>query len=56
VDKIIELTYVKCLHIIYNITKKENDEVKLWREALDNISLINIIYKPTSNQFEIISI
>ncbi|CAG8588166.1 8525_t:CDS:2 [Acaulospora morrowiae] len=40
----------------YNDTKKANDEVKLWRETLDGISLVNLVCRPLSNQFEIVGV
>jgi hypothetical protein len=56
VNKIIELIYVECSHIVCSTTKKENDEVKLWRETLNGASFVNIAYKLTNNQFRIIGI
>jgi hypothetical protein len=56
VDKIIELTYVEYSRIVCSTTKKENDEVKLWRETLDGASFVNIACRPTSNQFGIVGI
>ena len=45
------------VHVLYVVLqKKQNDEVKLWRETLDGASFVNIACRPTSNQFGIVGI
>ncbi|CAI2194378.1 2_t:CDS:1, partial [Funneliformis geosporum] len=37
-------------------SKKSDDEVKLWRETLDEASYISILCRPVGNQFGVIGI
>ncbi|CAG8651691.1 24294_t:CDS:2, partial [Racocetra persica] len=54
--KINELAYTECSRVICNDTKKMDDEIKLWREALDGINFVNLACRPLSNQFGIAGI
>ena len=55
-DKIFELIYTESSCIICSETKKEEDDVKLWRETLDGASFISALCRPTGNQFGIVGI
>nr|CAG8631836.1 82_t:CDS:2 [Entrophospora candida] len=55
-EKILELVYTESLHILCNNSKKADDDVKLWREALDGASFISELYRPVGNQFGIVGI
>ncbi|GBB87017.1 hypothetical protein RclHR1_13470013, partial [Rhizophagus clarus] len=55
-DKIFELIYTESSRIICSETKKDDDDVKLWRETLDGASFISALCRPTGNQFGIVGI
>ncbi|RHZ61200.1 hypothetical protein Glove_349g29 [Diversispora epigaea] len=55
-EKNIELLYTESSHVICSNSKKDDDEVKLWRETLDGTSFIGLSCRPTSNQFGIVGI
>ncbi|UZO23463.1 uncharacterized protein OCT59_015803 [Rhizophagus irregularis] len=52
-EKIIELLYTESSRIVCSNSKKSDDEVKLWRETLDEASYISALCRPTGNQFGI---
>ena len=54
--KIFELAYVESSRILCTKSKREDDSVKLWREALDGISFVGVACRPTNNQFGIVGI
>ncbi|RHZ84709.1 hypothetical protein Glove_78g202 [Diversispora epigaea] len=54
--KIFELAYVESSRILCTRSKREDDSVKLWREALDGISFVGVACRPTNNQFGIVGI
>ena len=47
--KIFETAYVESLHVIYTNSKKDDDFIKLWRETQNEISFVNITYRPLNN-------
>jgi hypothetical protein len=55
-DKIFELIYTESSRIICSETKKEEDDVKLWREMLDGASFISALCRPAGNQFGVVGI
>ncbi|CAG8765682.1 17928_t:CDS:2, partial [Rhizophagus irregularis] len=55
-EKIIELLYTESSRIVCSNSKKSDDEVKLWRETLDEASYISALCRPTGNQFGIVGI
>jgi hypothetical protein len=55
-QKIIELMYTESSRIICSTSKKADDDIKLWREALDGASFISALCRPTGNQFGITGI
>jgi hypothetical protein len=56
-DKIdVELIYTESSRIICDNTKKDNDDVKLWRETIDGASSISALCRPAGNQFGIAGI
>ncbi|RHZ47830.1 hypothetical protein Glove_566g52 [Diversispora epigaea] len=54
--RIFELAYVESSRILCTRSKREDDSVKLWREALDGISFVGVACRPTNNQFDIVGI
>ncbi|CAG8564728.1 7562_t:CDS:1 [Funneliformis mosseae] len=54
--KIIELLYTESSRIVCSNSKKSDNEVKLWRETLDEASYISALCRPTENQFGIVGI
>ncbi|CAG8769446.1 hypothetical protein C2G38_684751 [Gigaspora rosea] len=50
--KIVEFMFAECSRIICCNSKKDDDDVKLWRETLDGMSFID----PTGNQFGVVGI
>jgi hypothetical protein len=55
-DKIFELIYTESSRIICSETKKEEDDVKLWRETLDGASFISALCRLARNQFGVVGI
>jgi hypothetical protein len=55
-DKMFELLFGECSHIICDKNKKENDKVKLWREVNDGMYWVQKRHKPSKEQFSIIGI
>ncbi|RHZ48169.1 hypothetical protein Glove_557g24 [Diversispora epigaea] len=55
-EKNIELMYIESSRIVCSNSKKDDDEVKLWRETLDGASFIGLSCKPPSNQFGVVGI
>lgn len=55
-EKVLELIYVESSRIICTNSKKKNDKIKLWREALDGMSFIEALCRPLGNQFGIVGI
>ncbi|CAG8557801.1 2014_t:CDS:2, partial [Dentiscutata heterogama] len=55
-QKVDELVYVECSRVVCTNTKRDDDAVKLWREALDGISYVGKSCRPASNQFGIVGI
>ncbi|CAG8553160.1 5107_t:CDS:2 [Gigaspora margarita] len=55
-EQIIELLYTESSRIICSKSKKNDDEVKLWRETLDGASFIGLSCRPPSNQFGVVGI
>ncbi|CAG8552578.1 3371_t:CDS:2, partial [Scutellospora calospora] len=55
-QKVDELVYVECSRVVCTNTKRDDDAVKLWREALDGISYVGTSCRPASNQFGIVGI
>ncbi|GES80357.1 hypothetical protein GLOIN_2v1776328 [Rhizophagus clarus] len=55
-EKIIELMYTESSRIICSKSKKEDDDVKLWRETLDGASFVSALCRPAGNQFGIVGI
>jgi hypothetical protein len=56
-DKIFELAFGECSRIICSDNKREDDEVKLWREANDGMCWVKRACRPEKNQnFSIIGV
>ncbi|CAG8696997.1 8881_t:CDS:2, partial [Scutellospora calospora] len=55
-EKVFELGYIESSRINCSKTKKDDDYMKLWREILDGVSLIDATYRPKTNQFGIVGI
>ncbi|RGB22328.1 hypothetical protein C1646_677932 [Rhizophagus diaphanus] len=55
-EKVLELIYAESSCIICTNSKKKNDKIKLWREALDGMSFIEALCRPLGNQFGIVGI
>ncbi|CAG8661812.1 1212_t:CDS:2, partial [Paraglomus occultum] len=54
-EKSIELLYIESSRIICSKSKKDDDDVKLWRETLDGASFIGLSCRP-SHQFGVVGI
>ncbi|CAG8552639.1 14442_t:CDS:2 [Dentiscutata heterogama] len=54
--KLVEFLFAECSRVSCSATKKEEDEIKLWRELLDGSSFINSACKPIHNQFGVVGI
>jgi len=55
-DRLYELMFVECSRLVCRKSKKEMDEVKLWREMNDGMAYIHSSYKPDKNEFGILGI
>ena len=51
-----ELLYIECSRISCAKQKKQDDEIKLWREVNDGMYWLRKSYKPDKEQFGIIGI
>ncbi|CAG8523019.1 10310_t:CDS:2, partial [Dentiscutata heterogama] len=47
---------IECSCVFCSATKKEEDDIKLWRELLDGSSYINSACRPIHNQFGVVGI
>ncbi|CAG8561819.1 23745_t:CDS:2 [Gigaspora rosea] len=54
--KIVEFMFAECSRIICCNSKKDDGDVKLWRETLDGMSFIDSLCRPTGNQFGVVGI
>ncbi|KAF0520581.1 hypothetical protein F8M41_016227 [Gigaspora margarita] len=54
--KLVEFLFAECSRVFCSATKKEEDEIKLWRELLDGSSYINSACRPIRNQFGVVGI
>lgn len=54
--KLVEFLYLESSRVVCNITKKDDDKIKLWRELLDGVSYINTACRPICNQFGVVGI
>lgn len=55
-EKVFELGYVESSRINCSKTKNDDDYMKLWRETVDGVSLIDATCRPKTNQFGIVGI
>lgn len=55
-DKFYELMYAECSRIFCNKQKKDDDHVKLWREANDGMYWVQKSRKPEKGQFGIVGV
>ncbi|RHZ54950.1 hypothetical protein Glove_421g110 [Diversispora epigaea] len=54
--KLVEFLYLESSCVVCNVTKKDDDKIKLWRELLDGVSYINTACRLISNQFGVVGI
>ncbi|CAG8762829.1 4592_t:CDS:1, partial [Cetraspora pellucida] len=54
--KLVEFLFAECSCVFCSATKKEEDDIKLWRELLDGSSYINSACRPIHNQFGVVGI
>ncbi|RGB31571.1 hypothetical protein C1646_763908 [Rhizophagus diaphanus] len=55
-DRVFELMYTECSHLICSEKKKNDDRIKLWREANDGMYWVRKGRKPDIDEFGIISL
>jgi hypothetical protein len=55
-DRIFELMYTECSRLICSEKKKNDDRIKLWREANDGMYWVRKGRKPNIDEFGIISL
>ncbi|CAG8461134.1 8587_t:CDS:2, partial [Scutellospora calospora] len=55
-EKIAEFMFAECFCIVCCNSKKDDNDVKLWRETLDGMSFLDSLCRPTSNQFGVVGI